>query len=100
MLFRSADFKTNRDPPTRPEDTPVLYLRQMAAYRAVLRAIYPGRAVEAALIWTRASARERAVYAAVLGSNNQRAAARRTAREVNPAELKLEERSLVAKWVR
>jgi ATP-dependent helicase/nuclease subunit A len=48
-----ADFKTNRKPPARVEDTPVLYLRQMASYRAVLRAIFPGRAVRCALIWTR-----------------------------------------------
>ncbi len=40
-----ADYKTNRDAPLRPEDTPVLYLRQMAAYRAVLGAVFPGRAV-------------------------------------------------------
>jgi ATP-dependent helicase/nuclease subunit A len=48
-----ADFKTNRRPPARIEDTPVMYLRQMASYRAVLRAIFPGRAVLCALIWTR-----------------------------------------------
>ena len=48
-----ADFKTNRRPPVRVEDTPVLYLRQMASYRAVLRAIFPGRSVRCALIWTR-----------------------------------------------
>ncbi|HEY0421714.1 MAG TPA: 3'-5' exonuclease, partial [Rhodopila sp.] len=48
-----ADFKTNRRTPVRVEDTPVLYLRQMASYRAVLRAIFPGRAVRCALIWTR-----------------------------------------------
>ena len=48
-----ADFKTNRRPPARVEDTPVLYLRQMASYRAVLRAIFPGRPVRCALIWTR-----------------------------------------------
>ncbi|MGE0415822.1 MAG: double-strand break repair helicase AddA [Acetobacteraceae bacterium] len=48
-----ADFKTNRRPPARAQDTPVLYLRQMAAYRAVLRSIFPGRAVRCALIWTR-----------------------------------------------
>jgi ATP-dependent helicase/nuclease subunit A len=48
-----ADFKTNRRPPGRVEDTPVLYLRQMASYRAVLRAIFPDRAVLCALIWTR-----------------------------------------------
>jgi ATP-dependent helicase/nuclease subunit A len=48
-----ADFKTNRRPPVRLADTPVMYLRQMASYRAVLRAIFPGRAVICALIWTR-----------------------------------------------
>jgi ATP-dependent helicase/nuclease subunit A len=48
-----ADFKTNRRPPARVEDTPVLYLRQMASYRAVLRAIFPSLAVRCALIWTR-----------------------------------------------
>jgi ATP-dependent helicase/nuclease subunit A len=47
-----ADYKTNRRPPPRVEDTPVLYLRQMAAYRAVLRAIFPGRSVVCALVWT------------------------------------------------
>ena len=48
-----ADFKTNRRAPARAQDTPVMYLRQMASYRAVLRAIFPGRAVRCALIWTR-----------------------------------------------
>jgi ATP-dependent helicase/nuclease subunit A len=48
-----ADFKTNRSPPVRLDDTPVMYLRQMASYRAVLKAIYPERPVRCALIWTR-----------------------------------------------
>ena len=47
-----ADYKTSRLPPARVEDVPVLYLRQMAAYRAVLRAALPGRAVACALVWT------------------------------------------------
>jgi len=46
------DYKTNRPPPTRIEEVPALYLRQMAAYRAVLRLAYPGRAVDCALVWT------------------------------------------------
>ena len=50
-----ADYKTNRVAPDRPEDTPVMYLRQMAAYRAVLRGIFPDRAVRCALVWTRAA---------------------------------------------
>jgi len=48
-----ADFKTNRRPPVRVEDTPVMYLRQMASYRAVLRAIFPSRTVLCGLVWTR-----------------------------------------------
>ena len=47
-----ADYKTNRDPPAEPGATPILYLRQMAAYRAVLRGIYPDRRVRCLLIWT------------------------------------------------
>jgi ATP-dependent helicase/nuclease subunit A len=50
-----ADYKTNRSPPTRVEDTPVLYLRQMAAYRSVLQQIFPCRKVRCALVWTQAS---------------------------------------------
>jgi ATP-dependent helicase/nuclease subunit A len=48
-----ADFKTNRRPPATAAETPVMYLRQMASYRAVLRGIFPGRPVLCALIWTR-----------------------------------------------
>jgi ATP-dependent helicase/nuclease subunit A len=46
------DYKTNRPPPATPEAVPALYLRQMAAYRAMLRIAFPGRAVECALVWT------------------------------------------------
>jgi len=47
-----ADFKSNRRPPASVVVTPVVYLRQMASYRAVLRNIFPQRPVECALIWT------------------------------------------------
>jgi ATP-dependent helicase/nuclease subunit A len=47
-----ADFKTNRPSPGRIEDTDPAYLRQMAIYAAVLRDVFPGHAVEAALVWT------------------------------------------------
>ncbi len=50
-----ADFKTNRRPPAQVADTPVMYLRQMAAYRAVLRGIFPDRPVRCALVWTRSA---------------------------------------------
>jgi ATP-dependent helicase/nuclease subunit A len=47
-----ADFKTNRPAPARIEDADPAYLRQMAIYRAVLAEVFPGRAIEAALVWT------------------------------------------------
>jgi ATP-dependent helicase/nuclease subunit A len=47
-----ADFKTNRPAPERVEDADPAYLAQMAIYAAVLRAVFPGRPVEAALVWT------------------------------------------------
>ena len=47
-----ADFKTARRPPTSLEQVPVSTLRQMAAYAAALSAIYPGRTVEAAVLYT------------------------------------------------
>jgi ATP-dependent helicase/nuclease subunit A len=46
------DFKTNRPPPARVEDVAPLYLRQMAAYRALLRQAWPARPVDCALVWT------------------------------------------------
>ncbi|WP_422394884.1 double-strand break repair helicase AddA [Novosphingobium olei] len=53
---RIVDFKTGRRPPLRIEDIPGAYLRQMAAYVAALRTIHPGKAVEAALLYTLAPA--------------------------------------------
>jgi ATP-dependent helicase/nuclease subunit A len=50
-----ADYKTDRDPPDRPEDTPALYLGQLAAYQAVLEAAFPDRPVRCFLVWTRAA---------------------------------------------
>ncbi|WP_293901499.1 double-strand break repair helicase AddA [Phenylobacterium sp.] len=47
-----ADFKTNRPSPARIADADPAYLRQMALYAAVLGEIFPGRAIEAAIIWT------------------------------------------------
>jgi len=47
-----VDFKTNRPAPDRIEDADRAYVVQMAVYVAVLRALYPGRRVEAALVWT------------------------------------------------
>ncbi|HYE43968.1 MAG TPA: 3'-5' exonuclease, partial [Caulobacteraceae bacterium] len=47
-----VDYKTNRPAPARAEDADPSYLAQMAVYAAVLRALYPDRPVEAALLWT------------------------------------------------
>jgi ATP-dependent helicase/nuclease subunit A len=47
-----VDFKTNRPPPKDPAGVPSLYLGQMAAYRAVLERIYPGRKIRCFLLWT------------------------------------------------
>jgi ATP-dependent helicase/nuclease subunit A len=46
------DYKTNRPPPQQVSAVPALYLRQMAAYRAVLARAFPGRRVDCALVWT------------------------------------------------
>lgn len=46
------DYKTNRPPPEKVADVSRLYLRQMAAYRAVLADIYPDKAIKCLLLWT------------------------------------------------
>ena len=50
-----ADYKTDRTPPETVEATPIRYVRQMAAYRALLRVIFPGRAVTCFLVWSQAA---------------------------------------------
>ncbi len=49
---RVIDFKTSRRAPASAGDIPDYHLRQMAAYAAALAAIFPGRAVEAGLLYT------------------------------------------------
>jgi ATP-dependent helicase/nuclease subunit A len=46
------DYKTDRTPPATPVEVPRAYLRQMAAYQALLEAVWPGRSVRPALLWT------------------------------------------------
>ena len=48
----AVDFKTGRAAPRDASDAPRPWLRQMAAYRALLREVYPGRPVRCALLWT------------------------------------------------
>jgi len=47
-----VDYKTNRPPPAEESGIPAIYLKQMAAYRAVLSKIYPDKTVRCALLWT------------------------------------------------
>lgn len=48
------DYKTGRHVPGHAAEVAPSYLRQMAAYRDALRVIFPGRRVEAALLYTAA----------------------------------------------
>ncbi|KRQ95186.1 double-strand break repair helicase AddA [Bradyrhizobium valentinum] len=50
-----VDFKTNHAPPSRPDEAPTGYVRQLALYRAVLVKLYPQRVVRTALLWTESS---------------------------------------------
>ncbi|MFN3352669.1 MAG: double-strand break repair helicase AddA [Brevundimonas sp.] len=47
-----VDYKTQRPAPDRAEDADPAHVLQLAVYRAVLADLYPGRTVEAALVWT------------------------------------------------
>ncbi len=47
-----VDYKTNRPAPADIADADPAYLIQMAVYAAVLEEVFPGRRVEAALVWT------------------------------------------------
>ncbi|MEJ8475206.1 double-strand break repair helicase AddA [Roseibium algae] len=46
------DYKTNLVPPEKTDEVPLEYLAQLSVYRGLLQKIYPGRSVEAALLWT------------------------------------------------
>ncbi|OYY02360.1 MAG: hypothetical protein B7Y73_09200 [Acidocella sp. 35-58-6] len=47
-----ADYKTDRLPPSDPNAIPAAYLRQLAAYQAVLGQIFPTKHISCLLIWT------------------------------------------------
>ena len=47
-----VDYKTLRPVPASEGAIPALYLEQLRAYRAAIAAVYPGRAVRCALLWT------------------------------------------------
>ncbi|WP_341909889.1 double-strand break repair helicase AddA [Ferrovibrio terrae] len=50
-----VDYKTNRPPPVSVQDVDLAYLDQMALYRGLLQQVFPGRSVQAALVWTHAA---------------------------------------------
>jgi ATP-dependent helicase/nuclease subunit A len=47
-----VDFKTNQSPPGSAGEAPPAYVRQLALYRALLKKLYPQRAIRTALLWT------------------------------------------------
>jgi ATP-dependent helicase/nuclease subunit A len=47
-----VDYKTNRPPAATPEEVAPAYVAQLAAYRAALARLFPGRSLRAALLWT------------------------------------------------
>jgi len=47
-----VDYKTNAHPPGSASQVPDVYLRQMALYRALVAPLYPGKSVEAFLLYT------------------------------------------------
>ncbi|NDR57550.1 double-strand break repair helicase AddA [Aliiruegeria sabulilitoris] len=49
----AVDFKTNAKEPVTASETPEGLLRQMGAYAAALKQVFPGRRVECAILWTR-----------------------------------------------
>ncbi|NIZ11792.1 double-strand break repair helicase AddA [Phaeobacter sp. HF9A] len=51
----AVDFKSNAVVPDSPETCPEGLLRQMGAYDAALRQIYPDREIETAILWTRSA---------------------------------------------
>ena len=69
----AVDFKTNRVVPGDAAQVPEGLLRQMGAYAHLLRALYPGRMVETALVWT-AGARIMEIPAALGAAALERAA--------------------------
>ncbi|MGH1369911.1 MAG: double-strand break repair helicase AddA [Maritimibacter sp.] len=48
----AVDFKTNQIVPERPEVIPEGILRQLGAYEEALKALYPERKIQSAVLWT------------------------------------------------
>lgn len=67
----AVDFKSNRLVPDSPETTPEGLLRQMGAYAAGLRAIYPTHRIETAILWTQTATLMRLPNALVSSALNR-----------------------------
>lgn len=46
------DYKSNRPPPNSEEKVSPIYIKQMAAYRALVQQLYPEKRIICALLWT------------------------------------------------
>ncbi len=46
------DYKSNQPPPDDPQSVPAAYLKQMSAYRFLVRKIWPNREIECGILWT------------------------------------------------
>lgn len=71
----AIDFKSNATPPDDPAATPEGILRQMGAYSAALTQIYPDRAIETAILWTRTANLMRLPHDAVMKALERAASA-------------------------
>jgi ATP-dependent helicase/nuclease subunit A len=49
-----VDYKTNRPPPATLAQVPDAYVLQLGLYRELLKPLYPGRGIVAALLFTEA----------------------------------------------
>jgi ATP-dependent helicase/nuclease subunit A len=46
------DYKSNRPPPLQVSQVAAAYLRQLAAYRAAIALIYPGKSISCKILWS------------------------------------------------
>jgi ATP-dependent helicase/nuclease subunit A len=47
-----VDYKSNRPPPMQASQVSPAYLRQLAAYRAAIAAVYPGKSISCKILWS------------------------------------------------
>ena len=47
-----VDYKTNRPAAKTVDDVPKAYLKQMRAYRELIKRIYPDKKIETFILWT------------------------------------------------